>query len=197
MSKTYRFVFPDGFSYVVKSSEGIRQAREGILRDYGFWARRGRDERRAIPLYWALDLHKQNYRFEECEDQIEGGNRRVRGPRSPEVRRKISRGKRGKSTWNKGGKWNDAQRAKLPGRKRSPETRRKISRGTKGLPAWNRGVPRTEEEKRKMSETQTGKWKWMTNGYDEVHLRIDDPIPPGWRRGRTNWKRKKDLLEIW
>lgn len=38
----------------------------------------------------------------------------------------------------------------------SLETRRKISEKAMGRAPWNRGIPRTEEEKKKMSESNTG-----------------------------------------
>ena len=44
------------------------------------------------------------------------------------------------------------------------QSRRKISESRKGKPAWNKGIPRTEEEKRKMSRSHVGKTKGKNNG---------------------------------
>jgi group I intron endonuclease len=60
--------------------------------------------------------------------------------RTPEVRKKMSEGQKGKT---------------IP-----YEQRQKISAALKGLTPWNRGIPRTQEERRKMSRALKGKDAW-------------------------------------
>lgn len=193
--KKYRFIFPDGFEYVVSSSEGIRQAKESALRDYGLWARRGRDHYKATDLFRALDSHKDGYRFEECDTSTpEGSNGKIKRTVSPETRRKISETMKNQTSWNKGLQWNEAQRSKLTGRKRSAASRKKMAEKATGQVPWNRGLSTPDEVKKKLRDSQVGKWKWATDGVRSVCLRMEDEIPQGWKRGRTY---RTSFLEIW
>ena len=79
------------------------------------------------------------------------------------------------------------------GRKQSAE---QIANRAKAL----RGQKRTDEQKARMSEaaktrkpSQNGVVRgttcWITNGMENRHQLIADPIPDGWRRGRTHtWR---------
>ena len=75
---------------------------------------------------------------------------------SEETRRKMSEDRKGKFV---------GEKHPMYGKHQSVETRRKISEATKGEKnpmygkhptPWNRGIPRTEEEKKKMSENRKG-----------------------------------------
>jgi len=85
---------------------------------------------------------------------------------SEEARKKMSEAHKGQVPW-------------IKGKHHSKETRRKISAATKGeknpmfgkhpIP-WNRGIPRTEEEKKKMSENRKGKAAGEKNYWFGKHL---------------------------
>lgn len=76
------------------------------------------------------------------------------------------------------------------------ETKKKISDSTKGRIPWNKGVPRTEEEKRKMSLAHMGKCKGSKNyNYgkhlpDEVKKKISES-----RKGQKSYWKGKHIPE--
>lgn len=80
--------------------------------------------------------------------------------RSAEYRKKISDGLKGHVPWNKGLTIDDPR--VLENVRKSALSKRgksypKISAAKKGKPTWNKGIPRTEECKRKISESRRGK----------------------------------------
>jgi hypothetical protein len=93
---------------------------------------------------------------------------------SEETRRKISEANKGKTPWNKGIK---GYHTSLKGRKMPEEFRKKVSEATKGRIPWNKGKPRTEEEKRSISE---GTRKAMANlppeKWEEIKLKISKAL---------------------
>lgn len=78
---------------------------------------------------------------EESKAKISAANKgRIK---SPEARAKMSIAKKGIIPWNKGKKGSYSE-----------EYRKKISDSRKGIVPWNKGIPRTKEEKEKMSTSR-------------------------------------------
>jgi len=94
-----------------------------------------------------------------------------------ETKKKISKSKKGKTSWHKG-------------RKKSKEFCDKVSKGHIGKKVSN-------ETKKKLSVLNTGEnnpnygTKWITNGVINMKINNEEIIPEGWYQGRVLGKYKK------
>ena len=135
---------------------------------------------------------------------------------STKTREKMSEAGKGRVPWNKDKigimvAWN---KGKSGLQQHTEESKRKISEGNKGKQLseetkqkmrgprknkvpWNKGktglqvspykgIPRSEETKRKISETSKGN-RYITNGKENKVIRVNEEliIPEGWRLGMT------------
>lgn len=62
-----------------------------------------------------------------------------------------------------------------------PKSLKSISKRVEKL----RGRTRTEEQRKKMSDSHKGKFFWITNGSQSAQHPVNLTVPPGWRKGRT------------
>jgi len=125
---------------------------------------------------------------------------------TPEIIKKISETKKksGKMIDNKNGlgyRHTEEAKKKIAeagmGRKHSPESLEKQRQKMIGKVPWNKdktglqvspykGIPRSEETKRKISETSKGN-RYITNSKENKVIRVNEEliIPEGWRLGMT------------
>ena len=76
------------------------------------------------------------------------------------------------------------------------QTKRKISEATKGRIPWNKGIPRTEEEKRKMSLSHIGKTKGEKNGnYGKPMSEEAKRKSSEAHKGKTPWNKGGSIPE--
>ena len=96
---------------------------------------------------------------------------------------------------------NKGENHPLYGKHHSEETKKKMSEATKGENNPMYGKHHSEEIKRKMSKVLKGrtsgekngmfgkKYKWINNGIEQRHIKLDEDIPEGFVKGML--KRKK------
>jgi hypothetical protein len=104
-----------------------------------------------------------------------------------DTRQKISASTKGRSNSFKGKKHSDQSRQNMSagckgknGGFHSEEHKRKFRAATEGK-------PRSQETKNKISLAKTGKkskYMWITDGTHSQQVLKDQPIQPGWRKGR-------------
>ena len=76
------------------------------------------------------------------------------------------------------------------------QTKKKISEATKGRIPWNKGIPRTEEEKRKMSLSHIGKTKGKKNGnYGKPMSEEAKRKSSESHKGKTPWNKDGRISE--
>lgn len=72
---------------------------------------------------------------------------------------------------------------KNTGKKRSKEAKEKMSRAKIGKTTWNKGIPCAESTKAKLSKINSQR-RWITNGIEEVFIKIGEEVPEGYAFGR-------------
>jgi len=146
-------------------------------------------------------LREKNKNYRPTPEAIEKSRLAATGRVcSASTRTKISAAAIGHSR-NKGKKLSEDHKKKISesriGKPLSEETKEKLSKINKGkqrsdatkekISAAHKNRIFTEEHRKKISEAKKGKSThyWITNGFDNCLLNKNQPIPEGWRRGRT------------
>jgi len=121
---------------------------------------------------------------------------------SEETKQKISKANKGKSSWLKGKHLSEETKRKIgiankgkppwnTGKHLTVEQKRRISEANKGRRGWCKGLklgPLSEEHKRKISESEKGKYISL-----ETRKRMSEGQKRSYRLGRKAWNKGKKL----